>query len=104
MTPLVPPPPDGLRLTHLHVGGDSLVVLSSVQQLEEAACRIECLTVAERQVLALLLEGRSNQDIAEERVTSERTVANQVAAIFRKLGVSSRRELAALLTHDSDTP
>jgi len=31
------------------------------------------------------------------RSTSERTVANQLAAIYRKLGVSSRAELAARL-------
>ena len=53
------------------------------------------LTSAETDVLFRVLEGRSNSDIATERATSARTVANQIAKIFRKLGVRSRRELAA---------
>jgi len=51
------------------------------------------LSAAERQVLRLVLEGRSNAEIGSARATSQRTVANQVASIFRKLGVASRREL-----------
>jgi DNA-binding NarL/FixJ family response regulator len=53
------------------------------------------LTVAEREVVAGVLNGRSNAAIAAARRTSTRTVANQLAAIYRKLGVSSRWELAA---------
>jgi DNA-binding CsgD family transcriptional regulator len=54
------------------------------------------LTDAERKVVTLILEGRSNAEIAQARSTSPRTIANQVAGIFRKLGVGSRAELAAL--------
>ena len=50
---------------------------------------------AERTVAEALLEGWSNARIAQERGVSVRTVANQVASIFRKLGVRSRAELAA---------
>ena len=53
------------------------------------------LTRAERQVVAGVLNGRTNAAIATARRTSCRTVANQLAAIYRKLGVSSRWELAA---------
>lgn len=53
------------------------------------------LTVAERQVVTGVLNGRTNAAIATARRTSCRTVANQLAAIYRKLGVSSRWELAA---------
>lgn len=53
------------------------------------------LTAAEREVVTLLLEHLSNAEIAERRGTSLRTVANQVASIFRKLGVQSRSELVA---------
>ncbi len=55
------------------------------------------LTAAETAVLALLLEGASNADIARRRASSVRTVANQVASIFRKHGVRSRAELVALV-------
>jgi len=53
------------------------------------------LTPAERAVMALLLAGRSNSEIAKHRKTAVRTVANQVASLFRKFGVGSRAELAA---------
>jgi len=53
------------------------------------------LTQAERQIVAGVLNGRTNAAIATARRTSCRTVANQLAAIYRKLGVSSRWELAA---------
>ncbi len=55
----------------------------------------DALTPAEREVLRALLSCRSNLQIARERGTSIRTVANQVQALFRKLGVGSRAELAA---------
>lgn len=53
------------------------------------------LTCAERQVVTGVLDGRTNAAIATARRTSSRTVANQLAGIYRKLGVSSRWELAA---------
>lgn len=53
------------------------------------------LTAAEREVAAAILEGKSNAAIAKQRKSAVRTVANQVASIFRKLGVHSRGELAA---------
>jgi DNA-binding NarL/FixJ family response regulator len=53
------------------------------------------LTPAEREVAAAILEGKSNAAIARQRKSAVRTVANQVASLFRKLGVHSRGELAA---------
>lgn len=50
------------------------------------------LSAAEREVALALLEGKSNSEIAAARSTSVRTVANQVGAMFRKLGVHSRPE------------
>lgn len=54
------------------------------------------LTPAESEVAALVLGGRTNGEIAALRRTSVRTVANQVASAFRKLGVRSRLEMVAL--------
>lgn len=42
-----------------------------------------------------IFAGESNDDIARRRGTSPRTVANQIASIFRKHGVGSRAELVA---------
>jgi DNA-binding NarL/FixJ family response regulator len=53
------------------------------------------LTQAERDVVAGLVSGRRMAAIARERGTSPRTVAQQIASIYRKIGVSSRRELLA---------
>jgi DNA-binding NarL/FixJ family response regulator len=55
----------------------------------------ESLSPAERAVAELVMNGASNAEIATARGTSSRTVANQIATIFQKLGVSSRVELAA---------
>jgi DNA-binding NarL/FixJ family response regulator len=55
------------------------------------------LTQAERDVLAAIIRGCSHQQVAAQRGTAKRTVANQVASIFCKLGVRSRRELVARL-------
>jgi DNA-binding NarL/FixJ family response regulator len=54
----------------------------------------ESLTPAEVEVARLILQGKSNREVAERRGTTTRTVANQVASLFRKLKVQSRLELA----------
>jgi DNA-binding NarL/FixJ family response regulator len=53
----------------------------------------ELLPSAERQVIELLIEGRCYAEIAAKRGTAVRTVANQIAAVFRRLNVSGRSEL-----------
>jgi|KBSSwiStaDraftv2_1062776.scaffolds.fasta_scaffold947626_2 DNA-binding CsgD family transcriptional regulator len=61
-------------------------------------CRKSLLTPSEEEVALAMLAGRSNAEIAGIRGTSPRTVANQIAGIFQKLGVRSRTELAARWT------
>lgn len=56
---------------------------------------LSCLTAAQREVAAGVLAGRSNAEIARQLRRSARTVANHLAAIYRKLGVESRCDLAA---------
>ena len=89
----------GLELLELQLGDHALVVLSD----DGPRQRVEGLTEAERQVALDALAGYSNQAIAERRGSKMRTVANQLAAVYRKLGVSSRAELAAKLTTDGET-
>ncbi len=60
----------------------------------EAIC--DRLTTAENEVAHLIGAGLSNAEIARRRGSSPRTVANQAARIFRKLGVTSRLGLYAL--------
>lgn len=58
----------------------------------------DTLTSSEREVVQLVAQGLSNEEIAAARGRSARTVANQLAAVYRKLGVFSRTELLARLT------
>jgi RNA polymerase sigma factor (sigma-70 family) len=55
----------------------------------------EAVTPREREVLALLMEGLTNRQIAERLVVSEHTVHRHVANILRKLDVPSRAAAAA---------
>jgi DNA-binding NarL/FixJ family response regulator len=62
---------------------------------------LESLTGREREVLALMAEGRTNRGIAGELFVSERAVERHVTAIFTKLGLPTgpadhRRVLAVL--------
>jgi DNA-binding NarL/FixJ family response regulator len=55
------------------------------------------LTPRECDLIAEILAGRANKAIAERLGIKEQTVRNQLTALFRKLHVSSRLELATKL-------
>jgi DNA-binding NarL/FixJ family response regulator len=55
------------------------------------------LTPREREVARLVAVGRSNREIAEELVVSERTAANHVQHVLEKLGFTRRAQIAAWL-------
>ena len=57
------------------------------------------LTRRERQVIAAIVHGASNKDIANELRLSEQTVKNHLSHVFDKLGVSNRLELALYAVH-----
>lgn len=50
------------------------------------------LTVREREVLALMVEGLSNPDIARKLYIGEGTVKNYISSIYAKLGTSDRTQ------------
>ena len=52
------------------------------------------LTRREREVLALVADGRSNRQIGEALYISDRTVARHLTNIFHKIGVTSRTQAA----------
>lgn len=82
-----------VRVRALRIGEDELVVI----RVPLPAADLSALPRAQRETAELLLAGLGNAEIARRRGRSERTVANQVAAIFRRFGVSSRAELVAKL-------
>ena len=68
-----------------------------------ALARIEELTQREREVLALVAEGRSNRAIAERLVVTQKTVETHIGQIFLKLGLREAqgedRRVAAVLAY-----
>lgn len=59
------------------------------------------LTPRQRQVLELLVQGKSNKDIARALGLGESTIKVHIAALFRSLGVTSRSAAAAAATRVS---
>jgi len=64
----------------------------------EPSSRVASLTPTEREVAIALTRGWSTASVASQRAVSPATVANQIASVFGKLSVSSRAELAAVLS------
>lgn len=57
---------------------------------------IEELSPREREVLALVAEGRSNKSIAQALYVSPNTIKTHVASLFAKLHAETRAQLAAI--------
>ena len=84
-------PPDGPQVVTFDVHGMRFAALSVCVDDD----RLAALTEAEREVAALAAASMTNAAIAKCRGSSERTVANQMASVLRKLKVGSRYGLAA---------
>jgi DNA-binding NarL/FixJ family response regulator len=56
---------------------------------------LPALSPREREVAALVAEGRTNREIAARLFLSEKTIETVLSRVFRKLGVRSRVEVAA---------
>jgi DNA-binding NarL/FixJ family response regulator len=85
-------------------GGSAIdpTIVSALIAKRRTADPLSRLTPREREVLALMAEGRSNQGIADEFVITLRAVEKYVSSIFTKLDLSStgsdsKRVLAVLL-------
>jgi len=55
--------------------------------------RPDDLTVREREVAALIAQGKTNGEIADELVVSKRTVESHIANILSKLGFTNRAQI-----------
>jgi DNA-binding NarL/FixJ family response regulator len=82
-------------------GGSALDPEVVAQLLARSRHPLSVLTSREREVLALMAEGRSNSDIAETLTVSGGAVGKHINSIFSKLGLASgehghRRVLAVL--------
>lgn len=91
--------PQSGRLSELTLDDEALLVVSALRPDLWLPVR---LSLAETAVLRRLMAGDSHAEISGARATSPRTVANQLATAFRKLGVSGRRAtLERLLQHSA---
>ena len=85
--------PDSGRFAELHTR--RLPAQSWLRQQAHAANQPALsLTTVQREVLALICQGKSNPDIARSRKRSLHTIRNLVARLFVIFAVSSREELA----------
>ena len=66
-----------------------------------AVSGIDALTSREREVLALLADGRSNREIARLLRVSEKTVKTHVSSVLAKLGVADRTQAALVAVRHS---
>jgi DNA-binding CsgD family transcriptional regulator len=87
--------PRNARAAQFSLGNERYAVFSFDLAADQHHAFLAVLTLSERAVATLCLQGMSSREIARKRAVSERTVANQLATIYRKLGVQSRRELRA---------
>jgi len=58
--------------------------------------RLAILSTQERRVLALVAEGKTNKEIAEQMGLSDKTVKNYLSNVFEKLKISRRSQAAVL--------
>jgi two-component system, NarL family, response regulator LiaR len=62
------------------------------------------LTEREREVLALMIEGLNNTQIASQLSVSPSTIKSHVSNILAKLGVASRTEAVTIALHSHILP
>lgn len=67
-----------------------------MKNVSEPALPFQEMTGREKEILALMVEGMSNNEIAERLIVSQSTVKFHVSNILSKLGVTGRTEAVAL--------
>ncbi|WP_372729089.1 response regulator [Nocardioides sp.] len=71
-------------------------VLERVRNPQVTAPELAALTEQELKLLALIAEGMTNRQIAEQMFLAEKTVKNYVSSILAKLGLERRTQAAVL--------
>jgi predicted ATPase/DNA-binding CsgD family transcriptional regulator len=89
--------PDELLRESLRCGFEAMLP-DSPTPLQTAKRAFDGLTAREREVAALVSQGKTNKAIAEQLIVSERTVEKHVENAMGKLGFTSRSQLAVWAT------
>jgi DNA-binding NarL/FixJ family response regulator len=82
-----------LAATVAAVAAGQLVIPGSLR----TAVTKPVLTTREKQILALVVMGFSNREIADQLFVAESTVKSHLFSAFRRLGVRTRKEATALI-------
>jgi DNA-binding NarL/FixJ family response regulator len=83
---------------------DSAVARQLARRMAAPQAGLTSLTAREREILALVAQGHSNRDIADELVISERTARTHVSNVLSKLQLSSRTQAALLAIREGLIP
>jgi DNA-binding CsgD family transcriptional regulator len=76
-------------------------IAKDVAAADQPVSKIDTLPKRHREVLELLLQGKSNPQIARELARNQNTVRNQVAELFDVFDVKTRAQLVAVVTSAS---
>jgi DNA-binding CsgD family transcriptional regulator len=85
----------GLRAQFTETALSSLHQETALTARRAAAEKFGGLTAREREVVALIAQGKSNPAIADALVVTKRTIETHISNIMFKLGVTSRAQIAA---------
>ena len=77
----------------LQLAGDELAITGMVNKYH--------ISNRELEITRLILDGKSNQAIADELFVSLKTIKNHIYNIYQKMGIKSRYELIRMLTNQS---
>jgi DNA-binding CsgD family transcriptional regulator len=89
------------RAIFTRLGAEPWVALAESELRRVAARRAPSdLTATERQIAELAASGLSNPEIARQVFVSRKTVESNLARVYRKLGISSRRQLEGALRRE----
>lgn len=83
---------------------DPAVARQLTREMRSPRSGLNALTQRERAVLILVANGRSNQEIADELVISERTARSHVSNVLRKLRLTSRTQAALVAVREGLVP
>jgi DNA-binding NarL/FixJ family response regulator/signal transduction histidine kinase len=83
---------------------DPAIARRLTREISAPRSGLNALTERERAVLVLVAHGRSNREIADELVISERTARTHVSHVLRKLQLTSRTQAALVAVREGLVP
>ena len=90
-----------VRAVRSVAGGEAVIdaaiagrVMAELRSESQPAVEEEPLTERDLEILRLVTQGKSNQEIADELFLAEKTVRNRLSQIFRRLHLKNRTEAA----------